>query len=213
MTFDIWTVLPTEIRSLRQSVKRWLAAPVFPGDEVKTHQASVLNFLLLWQPHLIWMDMHMPEIDGRTAARHIKATTQGQQTVIIAVSASIRDEDHADGCDDFMCKPFREEEIVVQLAHRLGVRFTCAKPPADASPHRAEAAPVWPAADLPAGWLVRVRQAALAADAVELLRLAAEVELAAPVVSRSLLRWVDAFDYDAILCATGDEGDRSKVTP
>jgi signal transduction histidine kinase/ActR/RegA family two-component response regulator len=32
--------------SLRQRVSRWLAAPVFPEDAVKTHQASVLKFLL-----------------------------------------------------------------------------------------------------------------------------------------------------------------------
>ncbi|MFO7631068.1 MAG: hypothetical protein R6W76_00945 [Caldilinea sp.] len=41
------------------------------------------------QPHLIWMDMRIPVMDGREATRRIKATEQGQQTVVIAVSAGV----------------------------------------------------------------------------------------------------------------------------
>ena len=80
-----------------------------------------------WQPHLIWMDMRMPVMDGREATRRIKATAQGQATIIIGVSASVLTEQRAlmlaDGCDDFVRKPFREDEIVGRLVKHLGVRM------------------------------------------------------------------------------------------
>ena len=158
-----------------------------------------------WQPHLIWMDMRMPVMDGHAATRRIKATAQGQQTVIVAVSASVLSDERsavlAAGCDDFLQKPYREEEIVAQLVKHLGVRFVYAEPSSGNSPNHVEDASDWSAADLPAGWTDRIRQAALIADMERMLRLAAEVDATAPVVARSMRAWIDDFDYDAILRA------------
>jgi CheY-like chemotaxis protein len=56
--------------------------------------------------------MRMPVMDGREAAQRIKATTRGQATVIVALTASAFEEDRemilSGGCDDFVRKPFRE---------------------------------------------------------------------------------------------------------
>ena len=80
-----------------------------------------------WQPHLIWMDMRMPVMDGYTATKRIKSTLQGQATVIIALTASAFEEDRhlvlSAGCDDFLRKPFREEVLWEKIAHHLGVRY------------------------------------------------------------------------------------------
>ncbi|NIM96438.1 MAG: response regulator [Anaerolineales bacterium] len=80
-----------------------------------------------WAPHLIWMDMRMPVMDGYEATRTIKATTKGQATVIIALTASALEEDRviilSEGCDDYIRKPFQEEEIFNALSQHLGVRF------------------------------------------------------------------------------------------
>jgi CheY-like chemotaxis protein len=82
-----------------------------------------------WEPHLIWMDMRMPVMDGHEATRRIKATEKGQDTVIVALTASAFEEDRVTalehGCDDFVRKPFRETEIFGKLAEHLGVRFVC----------------------------------------------------------------------------------------
>lgn len=100
-----------------------------------------------FQPHLIWMDMRMPILDGYEATQQIKARehergkdgklTPGQEvpnpsapirkTVIIALTASAFEEERhlivSVGCDDFVPKPFREEVIFDKMAQYLGVRY------------------------------------------------------------------------------------------
>ncbi|HLO52228.1 MAG TPA: ATP-binding protein [Kamptonema sp.] len=80
-----------------------------------------------WEPHLIWMDMRMPVMDGYEATKHIKGTTKGQAIAVIALTASVLEEEKAvilsAGCDDFMRKPFREADIFHAIEKHIGVRF------------------------------------------------------------------------------------------
>lgn len=80
-----------------------------------------------WEPHLIWMDMRMPVMNGYEATKHIKASLKGQATVIIALTASAFEEQRQDillaGCDDFMHKPFREEKLLAKISKHLEVQF------------------------------------------------------------------------------------------
>ncbi len=83
-----------------------------------------------WSPHLIWMDIRMPEMDGFEATKQIKAicsTTGRQSPIIIALTGSVFEEDRrialSVGCSDFVRKPFRAEEIFDKMAHHLGVRY------------------------------------------------------------------------------------------
>lgn len=66
-----------------------------------------------WSPHLIWMDIQMPVMDGYGATRRIRALETSEHTTkIVALTASAMDTDReavlAAGCDDFMRKPFKE---------------------------------------------------------------------------------------------------------
>ena len=80
-----------------------------------------------WRPHLIFMDIRMPVMDGLEATRHIKATDAGTHTKIIAVTAHALEEERLNilsaGCDDFIRKPYKEEDIIDALTKQLGVRF------------------------------------------------------------------------------------------
>jgi two-component system sensor histidine kinase/response regulator len=82
-----------------------------------------------WQPHLIWMDIHMPtmKIDGYEAIKSIKASARGQSTVIIALTADAFEEQRqavlAAGCDDFMIKPFRKDAVLAKMSQHLGVEY------------------------------------------------------------------------------------------
>ncbi|WP_413173839.1 GAF domain-containing protein [Anabaena azotica] len=87
-----------------------------------------------WQPHLIFMDMQMPVLDGYEATQQIRHQEQqltiGQRqtpTKIIALTASAfieqRQKTLEAGCDDFLSKPFRWEEILRILSQYLQVEY------------------------------------------------------------------------------------------
>lgn len=83
-----------------------------------------------WRPHLIWMDIRMPVMDGMEATRRIKASEAGANTKIIALTAHALEDERTEilesGCDDFIRKPYRDSEIFNVLSKHLGVRFSYA---------------------------------------------------------------------------------------
>jgi two-component system, sensor histidine kinase and response regulator len=92
-----------------------------------------------WQPHLILMDMRMPIMDGYEATKIIKAREVEPkkeiflhaQTIIIALTAHAFEEQREAmskaGCDDFINKPFREEELLKKLTKYLGIQYIYAQ--------------------------------------------------------------------------------------
>ena len=74
------------------------------------------------KPDLILMDIRMPEMDGLDATRIIKEVDH--ETPIIALSAyafeeNIREAKEA-GCDDFMAKPFKVEDLIEIIKKYIG---------------------------------------------------------------------------------------------
>jgi CheY-like chemotaxis protein len=80
-----------------------------------------------WRPHLIWMDLRLPVMDGLEAAREIRTLEGGSQVKVVALTASAfsqqREEVLAAGLDDFLRKPYRRGEIFDCMARLLGVRY------------------------------------------------------------------------------------------
>ncbi len=98
----------------------------FEPKEAKNGQEAI-DICQQWQPDLIWMDIRMPVMNGYEATRQIKSMSQGQKTSIIALTASIFEEDQqgiiSAGFDDFMRKPFREEELFKMMNYWIGVQY------------------------------------------------------------------------------------------
>jgi CheY-like chemotaxis protein len=81
-----------------------------------------------WHPDLILMDLKMPIMDGYEATEQIKALPGGEQTKIIALTASAFEENRQailhKGADDYIRKPYKEEELFQKISSLLGVVFT-----------------------------------------------------------------------------------------
>ena len=160
-----------------------------------------------WGPHLIWMDMRMPVMDGYEATRQIKATAKGQTTVVVALTASAFDEDRemifSAGCDDVVRKPFRKDEIFDKLAKHLGVRFIYGEDinqPITAPSGEAQGV-LFPAdlAALPPGWLVRLQQATIKADLDQIMTLIDQIRKQNEILADALADLAYNFEYKKIL--------------
>jgi signal transduction histidine kinase/CheY-like chemotaxis protein len=88
---------------------------------------EAVDLFMQWHPHLIFMDIRMPIMNGLEATRRIKAADADESTRIVALTAHALEEERreilAAGCDDFIRKPYKETEIFDALSKHLRVRF------------------------------------------------------------------------------------------
>ncbi len=91
---------------------------------------EALNIWAVWKPHLIWMDMRMPVMDGYATTQKIKqeeVRMKHDHTVIIALTSSVLEEERAvmlnAGCDDYVRKPFRDADLFELMSTHIGVKF------------------------------------------------------------------------------------------
>jgi CheY-like chemotaxis protein len=114
----------------RQFLREMLQAVGFTTREA-TDGLEAVRLFEEWQPHLILMDVRMPVMSGYEAIRRIKAMEQGRSTPIIAVSASVFDENREQarqtGADDFIAKPYKQDELFQKIATWLHVDYIYAE--------------------------------------------------------------------------------------
>lgn len=159
-------------------------------------------------PHLIFMDMQMPVLDGYETTRRIKASPRGRDTVIIAVTASAFEHERArilaSGCDDFICKPFSAPVIFDKLTEYLGIRFIYEDDPSPEMSLSACSTPLNPAdlEALPDAWVSRLHQVAMTAQADETMALIRQVAGEHPAIAQALGALVETFRFDVIVSLT-----------
>ena len=170
-----------------------------------------------WQPHLIWMDMRMPVINGYDATKEIRAreknTTTNFRTVIIALTASAFEEQQASilaaGCDDLVRKPFREQVIFEKIAEYLQVRYICAEESNEDVTDKNLENTQSSILDLrsaitimPAQWLIELNQAAVEVDAEKILQLIQQIPQTHSALAEKLANLVRNFCFDEIIDLT-----------
>jgi signal transduction histidine kinase/DNA-binding response OmpR family regulator len=158
-----------------------------------------------WRPHLIWMDMRMPVLDGFEATRQIKAQFEGKSTIIIALTASALAEDipviHTAGCDDYVRKPFLEREIFDKIGQYLNVKYvykTLTVHPLESPETLTREA----LAVMPSSWLTLMHHAAAQLDVEKITSLIEQIPAEEIALRRSIQVKVDNFDFDQIVTLT-----------
>jgi signal transduction histidine kinase/DNA-binding NarL/FixJ family response regulator len=156
-----------------------------------------------WRPHLILMDLRMPVMDGREAIRRIRATAGGKEIKIIAVTASLLEENRQEvlegGADDFIGKPFQEVDLFQKIHVHLGVEYLYAEETAAAAPEKAAGITPESLTGLPHDLIHSMREAVISADLDQLLAKVQEVEARDPRIAPGLRRLAEQFEYQKLI--------------
>ncbi|VXD21932.1 hybrid sensor histidine kinase/response regulator [Planktothrix paucivesiculata] len=203
-----YKILTVDDKAINCQLLTKLLSPL--GFEVKqaSNGQEAINIWQEWQPHLIFMDMRMPVMDGYEATKYIKSTTQGNATAIIALTASVLEEEKAitlsAGCDDFMRKPFKESTIFEILTKHLGVKYiyenmTDGNSKIGETIHELPQLTTEQFQIMPQAWLLRLYQAVLEADEQQIVRLISEIPETEAAFPKSLTKLVRQFQFEQII--------------
>jgi signal transduction histidine kinase/CheY-like chemotaxis protein len=212
-----------EIRTLvvdDRDTNRDLLTKMLSGVGFQVRQAAngreAVRVFEEWCPQLILMDLVMPVMSGREAIEQISMREDLQELpVIIAVTASALegepDEVLAQGVDDILRKPFREEDLFERIRRHLDVEYVYEEAVVTAVPdlsaEETRDAMRASLSDLPSDLLDRMREAMEALDVGRLYELIDQVSTLDPPTADTLGKLVDRFDFEVLagLLAAGPE--------
>ncbi len=80
-----------------------------------------------FRPHVMLIDMHLSDIDGREVARHVKASSDLQLTKLVAMSGRMSDDEAAgviaSGFDAFLKKPFHVRQVIETVEDAMAIVY------------------------------------------------------------------------------------------
>ncbi len=158
-----------------------------------------------WHPHLIWMDIRMPVMNGLEATRLIKESETGAGTKIVALTAHALEEERLEilesGCDDFIRKPYRDTEIFDALAKQLGVHFQYAEKAIPAFAIEADMLDNEQLKKIPPDLIKNLREAAILLDDQLCFKIAGMISDHDNELGRQLRCMTEDLNYKEILAA------------
>ncbi|KYC42624.1 hypothetical protein WA1_14850 [Scytonema hofmannii PCC 7110] len=157
-----------------------------------------------WQPHLIWMDIQMPVMDGYETAQKIRAENEGDRTIIIALSAHASQSDRslaiAVGCNDYITKPVREEFLYAKMADYLGLQYIYEQQKKEISQKSLSDSELQSLlSQMPSSWVTQLYQAAQLCDDKESERLLAQIPEQFVTITSALQKLVHDFRFEIIV--------------
>jgi CheY-like chemotaxis protein len=175
------------------------------GFEVREAKQGVeaLSLWESWRPHLILMDLRMPIVDGYTATKYIRERPQSQETVIIALTASIFEEEREKvlraGFNDFISKPFQQRDIFDKIAKYLGVQYIYEVVEPTPQKQLVETVSVEYLSMMPPEWLEQMYQAAYYLDTEIMNELIVQIPESKASLSKALTDYINNFNSDRIM--------------
>jgi PAS domain S-box-containing protein len=132
---DYRILIAEDMRFNRQLLARILRPLNLQVREVCNGEEAIAAWQT-WKPHLIWMDMRMPILDGNETTAAIRESELQQQipleerVKIVALTASLvnfkEGNPQVNGFDAVIVKPFSEEQIFSKMSELLNLQYiTC----------------------------------------------------------------------------------------
>lgn len=195
----------------RQVLSKLLASVGFQVKEAVNGEEAV-TISENWQPHLIWMDIRMPVMNGYEATQRIKATPQGKDIIIIALTASAFEEERsqilAHGYNDYLRKPFLESVIFAKMAQYLGVEYIYDSQTiktqsveilqTDREEIPTEGSILLEISQMPPEWIAQLHQTANQLNVKRTLKLIQQIPPEYSQLAIALTNWVNSFHFDEI---------------
>ncbi len=177
-----------------------------------------------WQPHLIWMDVRLSDLNGYEITQQIRTMEQSAEflaaapTVIIALTAqaSVRDHDLAlaAGCNDYLRKPFLTETLFCKMAEHLHIRYVYADSNQELSLDQpailTEPLTINSLMAMSSDWITQLHRATMACDQEEVEQLIQQIPSDHAALAFSLESLTQDFAFDRILQLTQTCLDRHK---
>jgi signal transduction histidine kinase/CheY-like chemotaxis protein len=199
----IYKILAVDDKPINCQLLIKLLAPL--GFDIKqaSNGKEAIEIWESWEPHLIFMDMRMPVMDGYEATKYIKGHVKGSATAVIALTASVLEEEKAivlsAGCDDFIRKPFKESTIFNILQKYLGVQYIYEEITESQVDQISEILTGEDFKIMSQAWLERFLQANLEADDHKVLIVMEEIPATAIKLLTGLNKLVYKYEFDAII--------------
>ena len=81
-----------------------------------------------FRPHVILLDMHLRDIDGREVAKQVKSNPDLQLTKVIAMSGKMTEDESkgllgTGGFDGFLRKPFHVRQVIEAIEDAMAVVY------------------------------------------------------------------------------------------
>ncbi|AFY83054.1 PAS domain S-box protein [Oscillatoria acuminata] len=188
----------------------------FEVREAENGQEAIATSLQ-WQPDLILMDIRMPIMDGYEATKQIKAIVGSHKPAILALTASVFEEDRsavfAAGCDDFLRKPLEKDELLEKIGHHLNTGYIYApnsspyqrfKPEAETGEISLEQLQSY-LGKMPPQWIAKIYDAAAQCSDDMILELIEEMPPDFEPAGRALTQLAENFQFHQIMHLTYSE--------
>ena len=112
-------MLLVEDNLINQKVAQGMLAKLGYTLDVACNGRLGLEAILAGSYDVVFMDVQMPEMDGLSATRAVRANAEIRQPLLIAMTANAMQGDRemclAAGMDDYIAKPIRVERLIEAL--------------------------------------------------------------------------------------------------
>jgi PAS domain S-box-containing protein len=157
-----------------------------------------------YQPHLIFMDIRMPYMNGVEATQEIRRIEQISQaekpTIIIALTASVFEEQKASilesGCNDLIPKPVEESILLQKINEYLGVEYIYQNSPTEPLICNLNHLDI---SQINTIYLLELKEAIESLDLTSMDQIIAKIQQEDQQLAKSIKNMLEQFEYVKIL--------------